>query len=147
MDIHPQNFLWEGIVCAEKGFASSLKDLREVQFCNIYGFATFIGGIPSTLRSPSSKKYFDDRTMGLLLYLCTDGLNTMTSTTAASTSPRFGYWVAFFIFSVITLGATIEAVSVYQHSYHLLRARLVYSTIRDPYDAVLKTRAPEETAW
>jgi len=31
------------------------------------------------------------------------------ATTAASTSPRFGYWVAFFIFSTITLGATIEA--------------------------------------
>ena len=27
-----------------------------------------------------------------------------------STSPRFGYWVAFFIFSTITLGAIIEAV-------------------------------------
>lgn len=37
---------------------------------------------------------------------------TMTSTTAASTSPRFGYWVSFFIFSTITLGATIEAVSI-----------------------------------
>ncbi|KAL7513921.1 hypothetical protein ACHAXN_012542 [Cyclotella atomus] len=27
----------------------------------------------------------------------------------ASSSPRFGYWMAFFIFSTITLGATIEA--------------------------------------
>eukprot|EP00986_Skeletonema_menzelii_P015571 scaffold12061_cov146-Skeletonema_menzelii.AAC.1 len=33
----------------------------------------------------------------------------MAAATAASTSPRFGYWVAFFIFSTITLGATIEA--------------------------------------
>ncbi|KAL7484549.1 hypothetical protein ACHAW6_010184 [Cyclotella cf. meneghiniana] len=31
------------------------------------------------------------------------------SSSPASSSPRFGYWVAFFIFSTITLGATIEA--------------------------------------
>ena len=29
---------------------------------------------------------------------------------SASTSPRFGYWVTFFILSVVTLCAVIEAV-------------------------------------
>jgi hypothetical protein len=51
-----------------------------------------------------------------------------STTTAASTSPRFGYWIAFFIFSTITLGATIEAVS--------------FTTTPLLYAAVLKTRAP-----